>query len=163
MNSANIRQRRRRERGIAAVEAAVAMVLLILCLAVPLFLARIFWYYSVAQKAAHDAARFLSTASRVEMLTLGPGFEGAAPIADVARDIVLAEIAEIRPQLDAWAIDVQCDLTSCGMTVPKSVRVQVRIRIHDAILPAITDEFFYNQGNRAVNMTANVTMNYVGR
>ncbi|MDT1837773.1 pilus assembly protein, partial [Acinetobacter baumannii] len=45
---------RRKERGSAAVEAAIVLPALILFLAVPLFLARIFWYYSVAEKAAHD-------------------------------------------------------------------------------------------------------------
>jgi hypothetical protein len=137
---------------------AFSLTILTLFLAVPLFFAQVFWYYSVAQKAAHDAARFLSTASRLEMATLGTG-DSDAPVSVLAKQIALAETDEIRPMLDARTIVVQCDLTQCGWSVPQTVRVQVRIRISDKILCVFTDEFTNGQG---INLTADSTMNYAG-
>jgi hypothetical protein len=150
--------RRQREQGSVTIEMAFSLTILTLFLAVPLFFAQVFWYYSVAQKAAHDAARFLSTASRLEMATLGTG-DSDAPVSALAKQIALAETDEIRPMLDARTIVVQCDLTQCGWSVPQTVRVQVRIRISDKILGAITDEFTNGQG---INLTADSTMNYAG-
>jgi hypothetical protein len=137
---------------------AFSLTILTLFLAAPLFFAQVFWYYSVAQKAAHDAARFLATASHLEMATLGEGYSDA-PVAALAKQIALAETDEIRPLLDAWTIVVQCDLTQCGWTVPQTVRVQVRLRISDKLFSAITDEFTNGQG---INLTADSTMSYAG-
>jgi hypothetical protein len=133
-------------------------MILTLFLAAPLFFAQVFWYYSVAQKAAHDAARYLATASHIEMATLGTG-DSDAPVAVLAKQIALAETDEIRPLLDARTIVVQCDLTQCGWTVPQKVRVQVRLRISDKLFSAITDEFTNGQG---INLTADATMSYAG-
>jgi Flp pilus assembly protein TadG len=158
MRTIFVSPRRQREQGSVAIEMAFSLAILTLFLAVPLFFAQVFWYYSVAQKAAHDAARFLSTASRLEMATLGTG-DSDAPVSALAKQIALAETDEIRPMLDARTIVVQCDLTQCGWSVPQTVRVQVRIRISDKILSVITDEFTNGQG---INLTADSTMNYAG-
>lgn len=135
--------------------------ILILFLAVPLFFARVFWYYSVAQKAAHDAARLLSSASQIEMTTLGAD-DTDAPVAALARAIVVAETDEIRPALDARTIVIQCDMSQCGWARPQTVRVQVRIRISDKILGPITDSF-YKVNGQGLNLTADVTMGYAGK
>jgi len=153
---------RRGQRGGVVVETAIILPILLLCLAVPLFFARVCWCYSVAQKAAHDGARFLASASRVEMQTMG-GIDNGAPIADLARQIVLAETAEMRPLVDAWTIDVQCDLSLCGWAVPQTVRVLVRIRLRDHIFAPITGEYYYTPDDSGLNVAADVTMNYVGR
>ncbi|MCS0630492.1 pilus assembly protein [Telluria mixta] len=158
MRTIFVSPRRRTEQGSVTIEMAFSLTILTLFLAVPLFFAQVFWYYSVAQKAAHDAARFLSTASRLEMATLGTG-DSDAPVSTLARQIALAETDEIRPMLDARTIVVQCDLTQCGWSVPQTVRVQVRIRISDKIFRGITDEFTNGQG---INLTADSTMNYAG-
>lgn len=158
MRTIFVSPRRCAEQGSVTIEMAFSLTILTLFLAVPLFFAQVFWYYSVTQKAAHDAARFLSTASRLEMATLGAG-DSDAPASVLARQIALAETDEIRPMLDARTIVVQCDLTQCGWSVPQTVRVQVRIRIKDTILSAITDEFTNGQG---INLTADSTMSYAG-
>jgi Flp pilus assembly protein TadG len=159
MKNSFIGVRKQLDRGSVSVEMAIFLPILLLFLAVPLFFAQVFWYYTVAQKAAHDAARFLATATRTEMTTQATG-GGDAPVAILARSIADAEIAEIRPTFDAWAIAVQCDLTQCGMGVPQTVRVQVRIQITDKILGAFTDEF--TNGER-INLTADATMSYAGK
>ena len=55
------------QRGIAAVEMAIVLMALVAFLTMPVFFARYFWCYSVAQKAAQDAARFMSTVPLVEI------------------------------------------------------------------------------------------------
>ena len=162
MSVHRMRPPRHRQRGGVAVETAVMLPILLFCLAVPLFFARVFWCYTVTQKAAHDAARFMASASRVEMRTIG-GINNGAPIADLAREIVLAEMAEIRPQVDAWSIDVQCDMSLCGWELPQTVRVVIRIRLYDTIFAPITGDYFYNPDWNGILLTTDVTMNYVGR
>jgi Flp pilus assembly protein TadG len=142
------------------VETAIILPILIVFLALPLFFARVFWYYSVAEKAAHDAARVLSTATSVEMRTQAGG-GGDSPMANVARSIADAELEEIKPVLDAWSIAAQCDLSPCGISVPQTVRVQVRLRVSDNIFGPITDPIYKVEGE-GILLTADVTMRYAG-
>lgn len=158
MKTPLVRLFRRKEEGSVAVEAALVLPILILFVAAPLFLARVFWYYSVAEKAAHDGARFLSQATRLEIQASAGG---AAPgIPALARAISDAELDGIRSVVSGASVDVQCDGIACdGLSVPQTVRVVVRIRVHDDILGIITDEFF---GPNGLLLTADVTMRYAG-
>jgi hypothetical protein len=149
---------RRTEGGSVAIETAIILPILLLFLAVPLFLARVFWYYSVAEKAAHDSARFLSQASRVEILGTG---NGAKPgVLAIAESIIEAELEEIRPGLVGTSPTILCDSYTCdGLSVPADVRVAVRIRVRDNIFGPITDAIF---GEDGLLLTADVTMRYAG-
>ena len=158
MNARFLRRGRRREHGSAAVEAAIMLPVIILFLAVPLFLARVFWYYSVAEKAAHDGARFLSQASRVEMQASNGGAEPG--VAVLAKAIVNAELAEIRPGLVGATPSVLCDGLICGgLSVPSTIRVAVQIRVRDDIFGFVTDPLF---GEDGLLLTADVTVRYAG-
>jgi hypothetical protein len=155
----NRRQRRFSDKGTASVEMAIVLPVLLLFLAVPLFFARVFWFYSVSQKAAHDAARVLSTATQLEMKAQGSGFS-EAPMAALARQIATEEMKEIIPALSGLIIDVQCDLSTCGIVVPQTVRVKVLIKIKDPFFSAITDEL---TGSDAFILASDVTMSYAGQ
>lgn len=149
---------RRTEQGGVAVEAAFVLPIIILFLAIPLFLARIFWYYSVAEKAAHDGARFLSQATRAEILEVA----GGAPVgvAALAEAVVDAELEEIRPGLVVAGVTVLCDNFKCsGAGVPSIVYVAVEIRMRDEIFGPLTAPLFGEDGLR---LTAGVTMRYAG-
>ena len=153
------RLRSRAEKGSVAVETVLCLPLLLLFLAVPLFMARAFWYYSVAEKAAHDGARFLSNAAQHEIVaTSGTGGQ-ELPIALLAKAIANAEMDEIKPALDWFSITAQCDGDDCGLAVPQSVRVSVRLRIRDEILGRFTSKIF---GDGPLLLEARVTMRYVG-
>ena len=54
--SAPIRKPSLRGRGSVAVECAIVLPILLLLISGLLFFARVFWCYTVAQKAAHDGA-----------------------------------------------------------------------------------------------------------
>ena len=149
---------RRTEQGSVAIEAAIILPVLILFLAVPLFLARIFWYYSVAEKAAHDGARFLSQATRLEIQASAAGAEVAA--AALAKAIVNAELDEIRPGLMGATPSVLCDGLVCGgLSIPSTVRVAVQIRVRDDVFGFITNPLF---GDEGLLLTADVTVRYAG-
>jgi Flp pilus assembly protein TadG len=81
-----------RQRGVAAVEAALVFVFLAVFVTAPsVYLAFYFFQYSAAQKAAHDAALYLSTSSRREMMNVGP--DGTEPASlTLARSIVAKEM-----------------------------------------------------------------------
>lgn len=123
-----------------------------------MFLARVFWYYSVAEKAAHDGARFLSQATRLEIQASTGGVAPGIPA--LARAISDAELDGIRSAVSGASVDVQCDGIACdGLSIPQNVRVIVRVKVHDNIFGFITDEFF---GPDGLLLTADVSMRYAG-
>lgn len=157
MRQAKTLFRRRTETGNIAVETVLCLPILLLFLVAPLFLARAFWSYSVAQKAAHDAARFLANATQLEMVP-GAG-TGDAPIALLARGIADAELDDIKPALERYTISALCDGDVCGLAVPQTVRVSVRLSLRDDVFSAFTTELF---GEDPLLLEARVTMRYVG-
>jgi cbb3-type cytochrome oxidase subunit 3 len=149
---------KRPEQGSVAVEMAIILPIFLMLLALPLFLACVFWFYSVGQKAAHDAARYLSTATPVEMKTPGGGFN-EAPVAATARWIAQQELEGILPLTDGILIQVQCNANVCGLGVPSTVRVDVSIGMHDPMLFGLTSEYL---GNTYMTLTGSMTLRYVG-
>lgn len=146
---------RRRQRGIAAIELAVILPVVLIMLSVPLFFGRVFWHYTVAQKAAHDAARYLSGVSLAEMTA--PGRIGK--VIAVAQAIATAEMSDLNPGPYAPGVTIQCDGVSCfGFAPPSTVRVVVQMPIYDDIFPAFTSELV---GAYGWLLTADVTMRYV--
>lgn len=141
-----------------AIEMAVVLLIMVVLLTVPVFFARVFWYYSVAQKAAHDAARFLSTASQAELRTPGPGNAPAA-VAALAREIAETETAVLNSVMDPKYIDVQCNFGTCGAGVPATVRVFIQMRMRDDMFAPYTYAFY---GQDGLLLTADVTMRYAG-
>jgi Flp pilus assembly protein TadG len=82
------------ERGSIAVEAAIVLPILLLFLGLPSILyAFYFRQYTAVQKAAHDAAIYLSTAPRVETTTAGP--DGNFAALTLANRIIAKELAGI--------------------------------------------------------------------
>lgn len=141
-----------------AIEMTVVLLVMIVLLTVPVFFARVFWYYSVAQKAAHDAARFLSTASQAELRTPGAG-NGPAAVAALAREIAETETAVLNSVMDPKYIDVQCNFGTCGAGVPATVRVFIQMRMRDDMFAPYTYAFY---GQDGLLLTADVTMRYAG-
>jgi hypothetical protein len=80
-----------KERGGVAVEAALVLAFLTTFFGFPSVLfAFYFFEYSAAQKAAHDAALYLSTAPKLEMMTAGP--DGAPASITMAKTIIAREM-----------------------------------------------------------------------
>jgi Flp pilus assembly protein TadG len=148
----------RQQKGVAAVEFAFLLPILVLVLAVPLFLPFVCWHYSVAQKAAHDAARYLSSAPRAEMLSVTGGETEAAKF---AKSIAELEVAELKPGPYPVYVEAQCNGVTClGFTAPTTVRVVVRVAVFDRFFPLLTNFLGTADG---ILLTADVSIPYAGR
>jgi Flp pilus assembly protein TadG len=145
------------QRGVAAVEFAVILPVLLGVLAFCLFFGRVCWHYTTAEKAAHDASRYLSAVPSIEWRTPAR----AANVVLVARAIAEQEVAGLNPGPYAPVITVACDAITCdGFSTPANIAVTVRL--------AMFDERFYNftsdtLGDAPLTLTASVSMRYVGK
>ena len=105
------------ERGSIAVETAIVLPILLLFFGLPSILyAFYFRQYTAVQKAAHDAAIYLSTAPRLEMTTAGP--DGNFAALTLAKKILAKELAGIVP--DGTTVD---SLISCTYRVAAAPKV----------------------------------------
>lgn len=151
MRRADVR-RARRQRGIAAVELAVMMPVLILMLVFPLYLGRVFWHYTVIQHAAHDAARYLSKVPASELSNP----LRAKDVAAVAEAIIAEQIAELAPGAFPAELLVTCDGGKCvGFARPAVVRVNIQLFMEDI--------FFSGYTSLTLMLAADVSYPYIGR
>jgi Flp pilus assembly protein TadG len=142
--------------GIAAIELALLLPVLVLFLTFPIFFARCMWQYTMVQKAAQDATRYLSTVSAAEMRSNALTNEAVA----TAAGIVARETAELASGsrvtgLIAYCDDVVCGTLSAG-TVPTTVRVRFMIYMKDDIFGVI------DTGRYGITVTADARMGYAG-
>ena len=145
--------------GSVAVEMALILPLFLILLAGPLYMARAAWFYSVGQKAAHDATRYIATATQAELRTPGGGFNEAR-IPAIARWIAQQELGELVPLTDGIAITILCDVDACNALTPTRVRTSVQITLHDNLLGDLTMDYL---GSSEMTMTSEVTMRYVAQ
>lgn len=152
----SIRRSKRRQTGAAAVELALILPILLTFLLYPIFYAMCFWHYTVAQKAAQDAARYLSTVPQSEMRS--PELAEAA--GDMAVEIAQRELAELAPGSEIRVPKAYCGSDICGdrssgTPLPETVRVQLRFSVYDPF--GVVDV-----GWTGAEITANYTLRYVG-
>lgn len=146
-----------RQRGAAAVEFAILLPVLVLVLTFFIFFARFFWHYTVAQKAAYDGARYISTISEQEMRdgVLAPA------AAAIAAEIVRAEIEELRPGRGARPrVVIQCGGEPCDgvrdAALPRTVSVTVRMDMFDDIFKVV------DVGRYGLLISGRAELHYVG-
>jgi Flp pilus assembly protein TadG len=150
---------RRLQRGVAAVELALLLPVIVALLMVPLLFGRIFWHYTVAQKAAHDAALYLSEVPLTDIRSPDrAGFHYA-----LARDIASAEMSDLKPGSITPTVAFTCaylsGYTSCDNTqTPKSLKVTVQIDMFDTLFSQSTLAFV---GSEGLLLSADVTVPYV--
>jgi Flp pilus assembly protein TadG len=140
-----IRKARRAERGVAAVEFAIMLPLMIALLSAPLYIGRVLWHYTAAQKAAHDAAQYLSTVPDAEMRSLGLISYSTA----VAGNMIAAELADLNPGDNPPVVTILCDgMTCAGYTTPAIVSVNIQMRIDDPFFGiAFSDDGIFISSN----------------
>jgi hypothetical protein len=144
------------QRGAAAIELALILPILISFLLFPAFYASVFWHYTVAQKAAKDAARYLSTVSAQEMRSrvLAPA------AAAIASEIAKTEIAELSPGSSIDDPIIQCGTDPCKGTtsgpLPSTVRVALKFDMYDTWFGVV------DTGRYGWHVESDITMRYAG-
>jgi hypothetical protein len=148
---------RRRSRGAAAVEMAILLPIFMSLLIFPIFFGRVYWHYTVAQKAAQDAARYLSSVSFQELRSVRLAPQAAA----IAQEIARIELSELAPGGMSPQIEIYCGLLACAglgaRPAPTYVRVVVRMDMVDTLFGIV------NTGRYGLPITVNVSMPYVGQ
>jgi Flp pilus assembly protein TadG len=164
-----MRQKRRlgnvkRQRGAAAIEAAIIIPFILLpILACMLFLSRFIWYYSVAQKAVHDSALYMAGAPPAEL----KGTEAST----LALSIIAQETADLDSTTETYpAINCGYKLspnsttiifTTCNPTkVPVAVQSTMAMTVSDPIFSTITAPIL---GGDGLTIFVYSMMNYAGR
>lgn len=147
-----------RQNGVAAIELAIILPILVALLAVPFYFGRVFLHYSVAEKAAHDAALYLSSIPLTEMKSQAR----IGAVVDVAKQIYDLEVAELNPGDYPPTPGFFCGNLPCaGLTVPDTVRVTVQMRVLDNFISSSTTNYTDEEGGMV--LTADVTLPYVGK
>ena len=163
----SLRRTKRDERGSVAVEFAVVLVTILLpLLAGALFFGRFFWHYTVAEKAAQNAARFLASASPTELKI--PGSSGEAAIVGAAKALALAEIAELNPSPTyPPLVYVYCDGGPClpfrTAPLPTKVSVYVTMSMDDPFFSGLSSLFAGDGGIGPIQIDATGNSYYVGK
>ncbi len=106
------------QNGVAAVEFAILIFVLLLIAAGIFEFGRAFWYYDALAKATRDAARYLSSADATTISSVG---------VPAAANLVVAEAnaANLSPALTASNVNVTCNPACTDGTAPTSVTVRI--------------------------------------
>lgn len=113
---------RRRERGVAAVEFALILILTFFLLPAVFLFARVFYHYNVIKQATQDAANALAASPRIELMT----FAGMAAAEARSKQMVINAITAsgIYPP-DTLIILVLCN--GGGACAPSPAMTDVRV------------------------------------
>ena len=117
MYASHIKSGQNLERGVAAVEFAIVIVLLLIIVTGIIEFGKTFWYYDALVKGTRDGARFLSNARASSTLALDSGLLVQAQ----NRVVATANAANV-PGFNAADVIVECD-PNC--TAPNYVTVRI--------------------------------------
>lgn len=154
----------RNQKGSVAIEAAltISLILVPLLFFVLLF-GRYFWYYTVAQKAAHDASLYFATAPVADITSNNAR--------EIARKIMDDGLADIDPTTrSTGGFDMFCLFPTpypgivspgfCSDGRPAAVKAHITMTVSDPFLSPITESVV---GHEGLPIKAGVTLPYVGR
>lgn len=114
----------RLQKGVAAVEFGLLMILLMMIVGAIIEFGRVFWYYDALTKATRDGARLMSKADKTII---------ASTEVNAARNLVVAAVnsAMVSPRLTTGNVRVECLNASYSAiacvdgTAPENVRVTI--------------------------------------
>jgi len=155
-----------RDRGSVAVEAALIITLILIpLLAFILLFGRYFWYYTVAQKAAHDAAITLASSALVDIRSNAASALVAEMIGDALGDLDAATAGTVGYTTECWyripanSPNVMSFPCSTNAT-PAMVRTSLSLTVSDPFLAPFTGPVLQTTG---FTIATGATVRYVGR
>ncbi|HBZ05238.1 MULTISPECIES: TadE/TadG family type IV pilus assembly protein [Massilia] len=157
----------RRQDGSVAVEAAIIITLILVpLLAFILFFGRYFWYYTVAQKAVHDASLAMATLPLAHIRAGGAEDLAERIIGWETEDFDEMTRATLAPAVDCWyrfpASATTLTRLSCNNATltPVDVRASLVMTVSDPFLAPFTGPV---AGLDGLPIITQVSMRYVGR
>lgn len=147
----------RAQHGIAAIEFAVILSLMLMLLPAALFFGRVFWQYNTLQKACRDALRYMASVPQVE---LSNATAYAAAVA-TTRQMVTDALDAAHVSRDRNAVDVHCHPAACGLAnaAPATIELAIAIVVHDDIFVNFTGGWM--SGQDGISFVADITVPYV--
>ncbi len=110
----------RRQAGVAAVELAIILPILMTLLAMSIFFGRMLMYYTVSQKSAQSAIAYVSSVPRSE-LAIASRAEEHVKVAQWMADEMMGDIND--GNKGNSGVVILCEGRLCGMGVPKKISV----------------------------------------
>jgi Flp pilus assembly protein TadG len=142
------------QRGSAAVEFALLIVLLLMIVAGVVEFGRSIWYYDALSKATRDSARYLSNIREDENLAIND-LRVADAVTMVEFAANAAEIPEFRREYVSVSCDVECDAVAPNhVTVKVSYPIVIGKWIPFLVLTDATKTW-------SVNLSPETTMRYM--
>ncbi|MGK5024809.1 TadE/TadG family type IV pilus assembly protein [Janthinobacterium sp. RB2R34] len=160
MRRACHRRAEARQQGVAAIELALIMLFFMGLLPIVLLFGRALFIYTVVQKSAQDAARYMATLPLQQMTNDDTANQAAA----FARQLVQQALAETGPVLNANRIRIECVYASgeypCGSYVTRPLQVSVKFvaELPIAFLPDLTMRWLPELA--PISLNANAVLRY---
>ena len=142
------------QRGAAIVEFAIVLSLMLLITAGIFEFGRAFQYYDALAKATRDGARYMSTASKATINSVG---------VPAAKTLVVAaaNAANLSPALTTGEVDVTCTPACADGTAPPDMYIQVSISGYSinigGVMPFVSGTTSYT----GVPLAPHTTMRYM--
>lgn len=142
-------------RGIAAIELALTLPVMLMVLAFLLLIGSLHYKYEVAQKAARNASRYLSSVSKLDMKNPAQiGYHTA-----LARSMIESELSAVSKTPYPPSVTILCGAAFCdGFSLPTTITVTIRILAMDTLFGGITSNWIGGE----FLLTSSATMNYAG-
>ncbi|QOY96236.1 pilus assembly protein [Massilia sp. UMI-21] len=159
---------RRKEHGAVAVEFIILMMTVLVPLLVgAVFFGRFYWHYTVAEKAAQDAARFVAGASPTELKTqCSVAFFRGPCIVMTAMSLAYKETEELNPGGAALPeVFIYCDNIGCSSargSAPTMISVAIKMDVEDPILTGLSSFLTGSEDKISFPITATARSHYVG-
>jgi Flp pilus assembly protein TadG len=123
---------RSRQRGAVALELALSLPVLLTMLTYLLFYGRVLYNYEVAQKAARDSARYLSSVPAMNLKN--PVL--AAHEVNLANAMIQSQLSAIAPAPGGVVVVLNCDSVPCTMlqgNTPSTVTAIIAIDVQNGL------------------------------
>jgi len=145
---------RRAQGGVAAIEFALIILLIVTLMAAAYEFGRVTLQYNALQKATYDAARYLSSVPRVELTTIAGSNTAIATAKQMVRDAASAAgISLGNPSLPF----VDCNSCGSALLVPSTMRVYLFVTLtrNDSLFAGLGFEWLPN-----LALNADITVPY---